>query len=114
MDEPYLAVITDCEFASFKPERRELAGLAELFKYCKGKNRSTWYQTLEDEDAIHTAVSWVLGDPEVFLITAGDIHIPTRTPTHRQRGGADAAEPGDADNLPGHRIHLVEGTLFVG
>jgi D-3-phosphoglycerate dehydrogenase len=33
MNEPYLAVITDCEFASFDPERRELAGLAEVRKY---------------------------------------------------------------------------------
>jgi D-3-phosphoglycerate dehydrogenase len=33
MNEPYLAVITDCEFASFDPERRELAGVAEVRKY---------------------------------------------------------------------------------
>ena len=33
MNEPYLAVITDCEFASFDLERRELAGLAEVCKY---------------------------------------------------------------------------------
>ena len=30
---PYLAVITDCEFASDEPERGELAGLAEVRKY---------------------------------------------------------------------------------
>ena len=40
--------------------------------------RDTWYQPLEDEDAIHAAVSWVLGDPEVFLITASDIHLLPR------------------------------------
>ena len=34
MKESYLAVITDCEFASFEPERRELTGLAEVRKYC--------------------------------------------------------------------------------
>ncbi len=33
MNEPYLAVITDCEFASFDPERRELVGVAEVRKY---------------------------------------------------------------------------------
>ena len=33
MKKPYLAVITDCEFASFDPERKELAGLAEVRKY---------------------------------------------------------------------------------
>ena len=38
MNEPYLAVITDCEFASFDPERKELAGVAELRKYtCKSE-----------------------------------------------------------------------------
>ncbi len=33
MKESYLAVITDCEFASCEPERRELAGLAEVRKF---------------------------------------------------------------------------------
>jgi aryl-alcohol dehydrogenase-like predicted oxidoreductase len=42
------------------------------------RTRSTWYQPLEDPDAIHTAVSWVLGDPEVFLITASDFDLLPR------------------------------------
>jgi len=36
---------------------------------------ATWYEPLQDQDAIDTAVSWVLGRPEVFLNTVGDIHV---------------------------------------
>jgi aryl-alcohol dehydrogenase-like predicted oxidoreductase len=36
---------------------------------------STWYEPLTEQPAIDTAVSWVLGRPEVFLNTVGDIHI---------------------------------------
>ena len=40
MSAPYLAVITDCEFASFDPERRELAGVAEVRKYsCRSEEQ---------------------------------------------------------------------------
>jgi aryl-alcohol dehydrogenase-like predicted oxidoreductase len=40
--------------------------------------RATWYQPLEEQDAIDTAVAWVLGRPEVFLNTVGDIHVLPR------------------------------------
>jgi aryl-alcohol dehydrogenase-like predicted oxidoreductase len=36
---------------------------------------NTWYEPLTDQDAIDTAVGWVLGREEVFLNTVGDIHI---------------------------------------
>jgi predicted aldo/keto reductase-like oxidoreductase len=36
---------------------------------------STWYEPLQEQGAIDTAVSWVLGRPEVFLNTVGDIEI---------------------------------------
>jgi aryl-alcohol dehydrogenase-like predicted oxidoreductase len=36
---------------------------------------NTWYQPLTDQGAIDTAVSWVLGRPDVFLNTVGDITI---------------------------------------
>jgi aryl-alcohol dehydrogenase-like predicted oxidoreductase len=38
-------------------------------------NRTTWYEPLEDQPALDHAVHWVLGNPIVFLNTAGDIHI---------------------------------------
>lgn len=42
------------------------------------RTRNTWYQPLEDDDDIRTAVDWVLGRPEIFLITAGDIDLLPR------------------------------------
>jgi hypothetical protein len=36
---------------------------------------STWYEPLSDQDAIDTAVGWVLGRPGIFLDTVGDIHL---------------------------------------
>jgi aryl-alcohol dehydrogenase-like predicted oxidoreductase len=38
----------------------------------------TWYQPLDEEGAIQTAVNWVLGDPDVFLVSTGDIHLLPR------------------------------------
>jgi predicted aldo/keto reductase-like oxidoreductase len=39
---------------------------------------STWYQPLDEGSTIQTAVGWVLGDPDVFLISASDIHLLPR------------------------------------
>lgn len=43
------------------------------------RTRATWYQPLEEQDAIDTAVNWLFGNyPEVFLNTVGDIHVLPR------------------------------------
>jgi predicted aldo/keto reductase-like oxidoreductase len=39
------------------------------------KTRATWYEPLEEQDDIDLAVHWILGNPQVFLNTAGDIHV---------------------------------------
>ncbi len=36
------------------------------------KNRTTWYQPLEDQANIDAAVSWILGQSDIFLNSAGD------------------------------------------
>lgn len=36
---------------------------------------ATWYEPLQDQQAIDTAVSWVLGRDGIYLNTVGDIHI---------------------------------------
>ena len=41
-------------------------------------NRTTWYRPLEDQADIDLAVHWILGNPQVFINTAGDIHILPR------------------------------------
>jgi aryl-alcohol dehydrogenase-like predicted oxidoreductase len=39
------------------------------------QNRNTWYQPMEDQDDIERAVHWVLGHPNVFLNTVGDVTL---------------------------------------
>ncbi len=36
---------------------------------------ATWYEPLTDQAAIDKAVHWVLGRPDIFLNTVGDIHV---------------------------------------
>lgn len=38
-------------------------------------NRTTWYQPMENEEAIRTSVHWVLGHPDIFLNSAGDVNL---------------------------------------
>ena len=42
------------------------------------QDRATWYQPLEDADAIRLAAHWVLGRPEAFLNTVGDVAVLPR------------------------------------
>ena len=43
------------------------------------QTRATWYQPLEEQDAIDHAVNWVFGNyPEVFLNTVGDVAVLPR------------------------------------
>jgi aryl-alcohol dehydrogenase-like predicted oxidoreductase len=39
------------------------------------RSRATWYAPLESQEAIDTAAHWVLGNPQVFLNTVGDINV---------------------------------------
>ncbi len=39
---------------------------------------STWYEPLEEQADIDLAASWVLGRPDVFLNTVGDIRVLPR------------------------------------
>jgi aryl-alcohol dehydrogenase-like predicted oxidoreductase len=48
-------------------------------------DRATWYQPLEDPDAIRLAVHWVLGRPDVFLNTVGDVHLLPRVLEEAER-----------------------------
>jgi aryl-alcohol dehydrogenase-like predicted oxidoreductase len=41
----------------------------------RAKTASTWYEPLRDQDDIDLAVSWVLGRPDTFLLTTGDVEI---------------------------------------
>jgi hypothetical protein len=39
------------------------------------RSYSTWYQPLVEQADIDRAVHWVLGRPDVFLNTAGDVNL---------------------------------------
>jgi len=39
------------------------------------RNRTTWYQPLEDEEDIRRAVHWVLARPGIFLNSVGDVDL---------------------------------------
>ncbi len=39
------------------------------------QDHATWYEPLVDDRAITNAIHWVLGHPDVFLNTVGDIHL---------------------------------------
>lgn len=42
------------------------------------KTASTWYEPLREQADIDLAVHWVLGDPQAFLLTTGDVDILPR------------------------------------
>jgi len=41
----------------------------------KKQDRAVWYDPIEDAKAIEHSVHWVLGNPDVFLNSIGDIHL---------------------------------------
>ncbi len=41
----------------------------------ESQTRNTWYKPLEDQVDIDRAVHWVLSRPNIFLNTAGDMHL---------------------------------------
>ncbi len=41
----------------------------------KPQTRSTWYEPFEDQANIDQAIHWALGRQDIFLNTAGDIHL---------------------------------------
>jgi aryl-alcohol dehydrogenase-like predicted oxidoreductase len=49
------------------------------------QNRTTWYRPLEEQADIDLAVHWILGNPQVFVNTAGDINILPRVLDAAQR-----------------------------
>jgi len=71
-------------FAELQNRCREKKTAIQVIKavarrpWAQEPDRTTWYQPLEDPEALHTAVSYVLGDPDLFLITAGDARLLPR------------------------------------
>ena len=57
------------------------------------RTRSTWYEPLQDQDDIDLAVWWVLGRPELFLDSVGDVELLPRmlAAASRFRGSPEEA-----------------------
>jgi aryl-alcohol dehydrogenase-like predicted oxidoreductase len=75
----------------------------------KEQYAATWYEPFVEQQHIDLAVNWVLGEPDVFLNSAGDLEILPRV--------LDAAErlterPGD-DEMSRLADELRLSTLFV-
>jgi aryl-alcohol dehydrogenase-like predicted oxidoreductase len=41
----------------------------------KAQDRATWYEPLDDPTTVALTVGWVLGRPDFFLNTVGDVHL---------------------------------------
>ncbi len=54
---------------------------------------TTWYEPLSDQADIDLAVRWVLGEPDVFLNTVGDVDLLPKVLDAAARGGV---RPSDA------------------
>jgi aryl-alcohol dehydrogenase-like predicted oxidoreductase len=48
---------------------------------------STWYEPLTDQADVDLAVSWVLGNPQVFLLTTGDVDVLPKLLEAAERAG---------------------------
>jgi len=64
---------------------------------------ATWYEPLQEQSAIDTAVGWVLGREGVFLNTVGDIHILPRVldAAERFQGRPSEAEMSELESAFG-------------
>jgi aryl-alcohol dehydrogenase-like predicted oxidoreductase len=69
----------------------------------------TWYEPLVEQDHIDLAVHWVLGEPDVFLNSAGDLELLPRVLAAAERF---SARPDDAElSRLGDELRL--STLFA-
>jgi aryl-alcohol dehydrogenase-like predicted oxidoreductase len=76
---------------------------------------STWYQPLDAQDDIRTAVNWVLGNPHVFLISSGDIDLLPRILEAAARSESRPADEDMERMLERRRMQpIFSGSAFIG
>ncbi|MEM7531199.1 MAG: aldo/keto reductase [Chloroflexota bacterium] len=73
------------------------------------KNAATWYQPLEDQDALDTAVHWAMGRTGVFLNTLGDIHVLPRMLDAASRYESRPRDEAMEDLLDKYRMTSIFG-----
>jgi hypothetical protein len=72
--------------------------------------RFSWYEPIEDPEAMGRAVRWVLGNPQVFLNTSSDGRLLAAT---LDAAGGDGPVPTD-DEMRRDVAELGAETLFDG
>ena len=77
------------------------------------QHAATWYEPLKDPEAIDTAVAWVLGRPDVFLNTVGDIHVLPLVLDAAERFFTDGAQRPDGDVMGELERRWDMAPLFV-
>jgi aryl-alcohol dehydrogenase-like predicted oxidoreductase len=60
----------------------------------KKRTRNTWYEPLEDQNDLDMAVQWILGQPSLFLNTAGDTQL---LPKILKAAEKEMSMPGDEE-----------------
>ncbi len=108
---PYLA-----EFKALRATCQERQTAVQVIKSIahgpwgsQPQNRNTWYRPLEDQADIDRAVHWILGQPGLFINTAGDIHL---LPKVLDAASRFEAAPADAD-MQALAARLEMAPLFV-
>ena len=74
------------------------------------KGRRSWYEPLEDRDALTRAVRFVLGRPGLFLLTSSDYR---RLPEILEAATGPATPPDEAE-LAGDEARLDMAPIFDG
>jgi predicted aldo/keto reductase-like oxidoreductase len=77
------------------------------------RHAATWYEPLTDPAAIDTAVAWVLGRPDVFLNTVGDIHVLPLALDAAERFFDSGAQRPDGDVMADLERRWDMAPLFV-
>jgi aryl-alcohol dehydrogenase-like predicted oxidoreductase len=58
------------------------------------RTNSTWYEPLQEQSDIDTAVHWAMGEPGIFVISSGDVQLLPKILDAAERF---ASRPSDAD-----------------
>ncbi|MDX6568862.1 MAG: hypothetical protein QOH15_1440 [Gaiellales bacterium] len=75
----------------------------------KAQSAVTWYEPLVEQEHIDLAVHWVLGEPDLFLNSAGDLDLLPKVLDAAERLGERPAD----DRMDALRDELRLSTLFV-
>jgi aryl-alcohol dehydrogenase-like predicted oxidoreductase len=75
----------------------------------RGHTAATWYEPLRDQADIDLAVHWVLGRPEAFLLTTGDVEILPRLLDAAERFEGRPSE----EKMAGLAVRAEAAPLFV-